>query len=471
MKASIFSLTPAFLVIALFVLSCKKDISTETADLNISSAAANALSQKGFVENDMVMFWNEKASQVMDVPVSPPAQARFFAIIQIAVHDALNSIKPKFETYALKNVHEKNADPNAAIASAAYWTIKGMNLPSANPSFTFPNLSQLDGWYSQSLLTIPDGESKQLGLELGKQAADAIIANRSTDNFLAANVQIAQPDGVAPGEYRSTLPFSLPGMPPVKALHQWGTQMAPFVTESNSQFRPVAPYSINSIEYLNDFNEVKSKGARINHNRSADEDEIGRFWVERSSIGWNRFARNVVSSKKVDAWKTARLFALLHTAMADAISGTFEAKYHYFYWRPETAIRLGDADGNSNTAGDADWLPSYTEGPNPNPAMNMYTPPIPDYPSAHASFGGAAAEILKLFFSSDKISINQASPMTPGVVRQYSSIAQAARDNSLSRIYVGYHFRNAALKGEQQGKEIAGYVFGNSFREAVEHED
>lgn len=452
----------AAVIFAVSFSSCKKEITPGSAlpeDATSSSLAATER-QMGFAENNMVLYWNEKAALVANNPVSPPGQSRYFAIIEIAVHDALNSIKPKYETFALHNVREKGADPNAAVASAAYWTIKALNIQRALP---------IDTWYAESLATVPDGEGKELGIELGKQAANAIITNRSTDNFILANRQIALPDGIAPGEYRSTLPFSNPGMPKIKGADLWGTMMTPFVTQSNSQFRPAAPYAVNSPEYVTDYNEVKTKGARAGHTRTADEDEIGRFWVERSSIGWNRFAKNMIAAKKMDMWRTARLFALLHTAMTDAISGCFEAKYHYFYWRPETAIRLGDSDGNNYTTGDANWLPSYTETPNlTNAALNINTPPIPDYPSAHASFGGAGSQILKLFFETDHVSVDQTSLTTPGVTRHYSSLSQAARDNSLSRIYVGYHFRNSCLKGEKQGQDIATYVFNNAFREAAE---
>jgi len=440
------------------LLSCKKqDVDLLPAEEQTSSAKKP--DNPGFAENNMVLYWNEKASIVMNGPFTPPEQSRYFAMIQIAVHDALNSIKPKYERFALLNERAQFANPDAAVASAAYWTIKGMNVQDIHP---------IDNWYKESLAAIPDGESKEAGKILGKQAADATIANRSTDNFAQANLIFPVPDGDDPGEYRSTLPFSNPGMPKIKALQLWGTLMTGFVVPNNNQFRPTAPYAVNTSEYVTEFNEVKAKGGRVGHTRTADEDEIGRFWVERSSIGWNRFARNIIATKKLDAWKTARLFALMHTAMTDGMTGCFEAKYHYFYWRPETAIRIAD-DGNSNTTGDASWLPSYTEGPDPdNPAFNVYTPPIPDYPSAHANFGGAASEILKLFFESDNISITQTSPTTPGVSRHYSSLAKAARDNSLSRIYVGYHFRNACLKGEEQGKQVANYVFNNSFRESQE---
>jgi hypothetical protein len=435
--------------------SCKKEISVDPqADNPGLSSIRNA--EPGFAENDMVIYWNDKATAVLGTVNPPPNQTRQFAMVQIAVHDALNTIKPKYESFALVNRREKYASPDAAVASAAYWSLKRLV-----PSTSLP----IDDWYNQSLATIPDGTAKELGKMLGKEAATAILANRATDGFAQANAVVFLPDATTPGGYRSTLPYSnlLLGLPKVKAIPNWGTAMRPFSVTSNSQFRPSAPYSPASAEYVQDFNEVKIYGAREMHTRTADETEIGFFWVERSSTAWNRFTRNVVATKKMDAWKTARLFALLNTAMADAITGTFEAKYHYFYWRPETAIRLAD-DGNPLTPGNPGWLPSSTEIPAANPLMNAYTPPMPDYPSAHASLGGAAAEILKSFFGTDAMPVDQTSGTLPGVTRHYNTFSQAARDNSISRIYVGYHFRKACMAGEEQGKQIGSYVFSHSFR-------
>lgn len=437
------------------LFSCKKQEVPQTAE----AAAPESVSKKvshGFEENDMVLFWNEKVSVVLSAPINPPATSRYFAMIQIAVHDALNSIKPKYERYALLDAREQFASADAAVASAAYYTITKLNLQGAHP---------VQAWYHESLSSIPDGESKEAGIALGEAAADAIMAKHTTANYQQAIQPVPVPDGDEPGEYRSTLPFSNPGLPKVKGLPLWGTVMMTFVLESSAQFRPGPPYPVNSPEYTADYNEVKRKGGRAVHTRTADEDEIGRFWWEKPSITWNRFARNLVADRKMDAWKTARLFALLHTAMVDGITSSFEAKYHYFYWRPETAIRLGDSDGNDHTTGDATWLPSVTDIPNPaNPALDTYSPPIPEYPSQNA-FGAAAGEVLKLFFETDKVSVDQTSPTTPGVTRHFSSISQAVREHSLSRIYAGFYFRKAALAGEEQGVKVGQYVFTHAFRE------
>ncbi|MHA4847602.1 hypothetical protein ACX0G7_25780, partial [Flavitalea antarctica] len=234
-------------------------------------------SSSGHLENDMVLYWNAKADTVLSV-LNPPTQARYFAMIQIAVHDALNAIKPKYEPFALLNTRENKASPDAAVASAAYHTIIKLNVQR-----TYPALA----WYTECLERIPDAEGKELGKALGEKAADAIIAKRSSDNFAIARQILAVPDGVLPGEYKSTLPHSLPGRPRIKSLHLWGTNMAPFVVNTNYQFRPGPPFPVSSPEYVADYMEVKAKGARVAHTRSADETEIGGFWVERANIGWN----------------------------------------------------------------------------------------------------------------------------------------------------------------------------------------
>ena len=441
--------------------SCQKEFKHHPLIAEESTAAhGNRPDDPGFAENNMVMYWNDKTSLVLGRPMPQPRRARLFAITQIAVHDVLNAIKPKFQRYAFKDPREQFANPDAAVASAAYWVIKGLNLQG-----TFP----IDTWYNESLSAIPDGESKELGKILGKQSADAIIANRANDGL---SQEIASsplpPDGDDPGEYRSTLPYSNPvlNLPHTKLHTNWGVVVRPFVITSNDQFRPSGPYSINTESYTQDFNEVKSKGALIGHNRTSEESSLLLFWSDiRPSLIWNTLARNIITSKKIDAWRTARLFALMHTAIADGNNAVLGAKYHFYYWRPETAIRLGNTDNNPNTTGDFAWLPSIIAVQNTNPLMNTYTPPIPDYPSSFSMHGGAAAEILKLFFQSDEISFDLASTVPQTISRHFNSLSQAASENSVAWIYAGFYFRKAVLDGEEQGRQIAAHVFNNSFKE------
>ena len=441
-----------------FFYSCQKErhepglLSEESA-----SMSSHKPDDPGFAKNDMVMYWNEKTSTVLGAAMIQPNRARFFAIIQIAVHDALNAIKPKYQRYALVNEREQFANPDAAVASAAYWAIKGLNRQGSFP---------VDAWYTESLATIPDGESKELGKSIGKNSADAIIANRVNDGFTQViQVSTTPIDGDEPGEFRS--PMMIVGgvptylNPPVKRIPNWGTVVKPYVAESNDQFRPAAPYSVNSGDYTNDFIEIKSKGAREGSNRTMEEEKLARFWSEnRPSITWNNFAREVIKTKKIDAWRTARLLALVHVAMAESINSAMNAGYHFYFWRPETGIRLAGNDGNDNTNADANWMPFLNEVPNVFP-----TPPVPGYPNGYAAYGGAATEIIKSFFETDFTNINLSSLTLPGISMHFESVSQAARDNSLSMIYAGWDFRKSALVGEEMGIQIANYVFMHAFKE------
>jgi len=449
----------------LLVISCAKDdLFMNNQVINTFNSNKKITKPHGFAENDMVLYWNEKTEIVLGAPMNQPTRTRLFAIIEIAVHDALNNIKPKYERFALSE-REQFAYPDAAVASAAYWAIKGLNRQG-----TFP----VDTWYAESLATIPDGESKDLGIALGKKAADAIIANRANDGFTQTILtSLTPPNGINPGEYRSTV-TAVNYVPTqtlflFRLLHNWGTVMQPYVIESNSQFRPGSPYATNTTEYTSDFNEIKTKGARVGGTRSADEEKMAKFWSDsRPSIFWNNFARKAIENKKLDAWKTARLFALMHVCMAESINSQFNAGYYYYSWRPETAVRLAATDNNNDTEADAGWLPFLSENP------TSPTPPIPGYPNSFAAFGGTTAEILRLFFGSDATSIDITSTSTNPAVPapkpsfHFSSYSQAARDNSLSMIYTGWDFRNSALTGEEMGKQIANYVFNHHFRENEE---
>ena len=448
----------------ILLTSCQKETKELQAEEPTSTSAnSNQPNDPGFAENNMVMYWNEKANTALGPGFSQPARSRQFARIQVAVHDALNSIKPKYERYAL-NEREQHADPDAAVASAAYWIMKRTTLPGI-PADT------LDKWYNESLATIPDGESKALGKDLGKRSADALIANRANDGFTQLIINSATPpNGTNPGEYRSTL-TAINWVPTqtlvaLRNVPNWGTVMKPWVIENNQQFRPSAPYPINSDEYTADFNEVKSKGARVASTRNADEEKISKFWSEnRPSLLWNDIVRKAIANKKLDAWKTARLFALMHVCMAESISSQLNAGYYYYSWRPETAIRLAATDGNDNTVGDVNWLPFLSE------AAVLVTPPVPGSPNAYAAYGGTTAEILRLFFGTDQTSIDITTTTTNIVVAapkpsfHFSSFSQAARDNSLSMIYSGWDFRKSVLDGEEMGRQIATYVFTHAFRE------
>ena len=395
----------------------------------------------------MLLAWNNAATVAVGrlaPPGAPPMpESRIYAVVNIAMYDALNSIHAKFKTYALLTKQAPYASIDAAIATAAHDAMVAM-IPSQSV--------YADSLLAASLAMIPGGLVKEKGIEAGKAAALAIVTKRANDGSeVAESVPFVQ--GTLPGEYRSTPPFDGPPFNGFADEPGWGN-VKTFGGEGSAQFRPVAPFAINSVDYTNDYNDVKKLGAATGSTRTAEQTQIGLFWLPSAPYNFNQIARTVIIAKNVETWDASRLLTLVAIAEADANIGAFEAKYYYHFWRPITAIRLGDADGNASTTGDAAW-----------DVLAPPTPPVPDYPSNHSVNGGAGAEVLKDFFGTDNISFDVKSSTLPGVTRYYSSFSQAATDNALSRVYVGYHFRNACLKGIEQGKKIGKYVFDHQLKE------
>jgi hypothetical protein len=271
---------------------------------------------------------------------------------------------------------------------------------------------------------------------------------RSSDGFDTPLTDPNYQEGSAPGEYRYT-----PGTPFAFAPHL-GQDLTPFVLKDGAQFRPGPPYSLTSRKYADDVNEVQrlgGDGVTTPSARTDEQTEIALFWVDTSPLMWNRIARATADAKGLDLWESARLFGLLNLAMTDGYIGTFEAKYHYRFWRPVTAIRLADIDGNPATTAEPTWTPL------------VETPPIPDYDSGHAVEGGTASQVLKRFFHTDSMSFSACSLTLPAgqrcsdaspTLRHFTSFSQAADENAVSRIYVGFHFRDAVETGTNHGEKI-----------------
>lgn len=423
------------LIIAIGFTSCNKEIDWEL----LHGGKGGSKFNEGI---STLLLWNNAAT-VAAAGLPPNFESRAYAMVNIAMYDALNSIKPKSKAYAYFSRQPANASIDAALATAAHDA-----MVAALPQ----KISYADSLLNASLSFIPDGDAKQKGIEAGKAAANAIVTKRTGDGSENAEI-VPFIQGTLPGEYRSTPPFDGPPFNGLVGEPGWGN-VKPFGLVSSSQFRPVAPYTINSDDYTKDYNDVKTLGASVGSTRTADQSQIGLFWIESAPLSFNRIARNLVISKNIDTWKAARLLTLVAIAEADANIGCFEAKYFYHYWRPITAIRLGDSDNNPNTTGDAAW-----------DVFAPPTPPVPDYPSNHSVNGAAGAEILKDFFGTDNISFDETSSSLPNITRHYNSFSGAALDNALSRVYVGYHFRNACMKGLEQGKKIGKFIFDHQLKE------
>jgi hypothetical protein len=305
--------------------------------------------------------------------------------------------------------------------------------------------------YAAALAAIPDGAAKAAGISLGQAAAAAIVAMRTGDGSDTPLVVTDFEPGTEPGEYRFTPGFNIVFAP------GWG-EVRPFALQRGSQFRPRPPFDVRTKKFAADFNEVKmlgGDGATTPTTRTAEQTEIGLFWLESSPLAWNRLARSVSASRGLGLWENARLFGLLNIAMADGYIGSWDAKYHYLFWRPVTAIHTADTDGNPATEADPAWTPL------------QLTYPIPDYDSGHSVQGGAAAEALEQFFGTDDIPFTACSLTLPAgsrctdpaaIFRSYESFSEAADENAASRIYVGIHFRDAVEQGVKHGRRIAQYA-------------
>ena len=208
------------------------------------------------------------------------------------------------------------------------------------------------------------------------------------------------------------------------------------------------PPTLTSELYTRDYNEVKRLGSKQSPARTADQSEMARFWYEGSPQGWNRIARIIAAKRGLDRWEYARLLGLLNAVLADGYIAGADTRYLYNFWRPVTAIRAGQSDGNEATAGDPSW------------ETFMNTPPLPEYPSTHSVCGGAAATVMARFFGTDQMSFTMTSgPPFAGITRTFKNFSEAQEENGASRVYSGIHFRNSTVAGITQGERIGRQAF------------
>jgi hypothetical protein len=409
---------------------------------------------------DPVSNWNLVAIQAtLTAGENGVVASRTIAIAQAAVHDALNAIDARYERYAFTGSAPGGASVEAAIGAAARDALVGTIPVGAVPGFGSPAnqalaVAQVDAAYAATLAGIPDGLPKSDGIAVGQAAAAAILALRSTDH---ATTVVPYTPGTQPGDWQPT-PNPVPFDPPAAADHLpavapgWGN-VTPFVLLRSSQFEPNGPPSLTSKQYTDDYNEVKAIGEKNSATRTAEQTSIARFWYEGSPGGWSRIARIVAESRGLDSWDTARLLALVNLAMADGFIAGFETRYEFNFWRPVTAIRAGDTDGNDETIADPTW------------STLLNTPAIPDYPSTHSVLGGAASEVLRRFFRDDDVPFTTTSGAPfGGLTRSFDSFSQAAAENGESRIYCGIHFRSAVHDGIKLGNKIGGYTFTHALQ-------
>jgi hypothetical protein len=375
-------------------------------------------------------------------------QTRTLAMVHAAIHDALNTIDPRFERYAFEGDVVPGAVPEAAVAAAVHDVLLAVIPLFGTPAQRASALAAAEDDYDDALASIPDGAEKTAGIEVGQDAAAAIVAERTDDGLAFINPPYTPI--AAPGFWQPTpnpTPPSPAGVSFLPAiLPGWGN-LTPFALMTGAQFRPDAPPALESEEYAAEYDEVKAIGEQFSATRTSEQSEIARFWYEGSQLGWNRIARTVAASRAIDLWEQARLLAFVNFSLADGFIAGFNARYVYNRWRPVTAIRMGDADGNPDTIADPNW----------NTYLN--TPAIPEYPSTHSILGAAAAEVIERFFDDDAIAFTTTSDAPfGGITRSFPSAAAAAEENADSRVYAGIHFRSATVEGLRLGRKIAKFT-------------
>jgi hypothetical protein len=354
------------------------------------------------------------------------------AYMHIAIYDSVNAIEGGYTVFAVSPANvPRGASAEAATVEAAYRTLKSLYPAQA---------AYLDAQYAASLATIPDGQAKLEGIAVGAEVATLFLASRVGDGR-GANVTYTP--GTGPGAWIPTSPA-----PPASV---WLSQMRPFAIECPSQFRPEPPPRLDSDEWANDYNEVKRIGALNSTERTPEETTLGRFFLDPGVPQVGGALRQLAIESQLSLKDDARLFAQAYVAQADATIAGWDSKYHYGFWRPITAIRAGDTDGNSNTDADPTWTPLST------------TPNHPEYLSAHAFVDGAWTETLRLFFGTKRLHVTMRSTTT-GTAMSFSRTDEIVRAVEDARVFAGFHYRTSCVRGAVLGKKVAKYVAKNYFQ-------
>ena len=368
--------------------------------------------------------------------LTPPEGHTIFAYTAIAVYDSVMAVKGGYEPFAVDVDAPAGASAEAAVAAAAH-RILVHYLPLQAPTI-------LDPAYSASLATIPDGQAKTDGVDTGTNVADLLIARRADDGF-RASVPYTAPNPPIPGVWIPTAPT-----PPV------GTYlglMRPFSLDSADQFRPAGPPALDSARWARDYNEVKEIGSSTSTTRTAEQTLAARFWAEPAVQQAHAALRKFVHDHALDIVGASRLMAMVSVTYADALIACFDAKYHYAFWRPITAIHAGDTDGNPATVRDTAWSPL------------IGTPNHPEYPSAHACITPAGGRVIARFLHTRHIDFTVPSLTNLGD-RHFADVKDLEYEVGNARIWGGIHYRSSVVDGTEIGKRTANQVLAHHFHQS-----
>jgi hypothetical protein len=411
--------------------------------MNRSVVRVEQLEDRCLPSANVVLEWNQMALHAVgQAKLSPVFVSRDLAIVQAAVYDSVVAIDRSFEPYHAHVHASRGASLEAAAAQAAHDTLAAL----------FPSQAgTLDSALAADLAGIPPGRAMQ-GAAVGHEVARQILDWRSTDG---SGATVPYTPGTDPGDWQPTPPANLPALAP-----QW-PYVTPFAMTSGSQFRPVAPPALDSAAYTAAFDEVKDLGRADSTTRTDEQTQIARFWNDALGTAfamgyWNRIAEQVATDQGLSLVQDARVFALLNIAEADAQIACWDSKYTYNLWRPVTAIRAADTDGNPDTVPDATWTPL------------LVTPNFPSYMSAHSTLSAAAAEVLTNLFGAD-YSFTVGAESVP-YTRSFDSFDAAAAEAGQSRIYGGIHYQFDNQAAQASGHAVGRFVVENFLRPEEEDE-
>jgi len=376
---------------------------------------------------NVIADWDEKAVGILQPGMTfpPPTVSRTMAILHVAMFDSVNSIEQRYKPYLVRLPSAPDTSKEAAAAAAAAAVLVKLAPDAA---------ADVQSSLASYLATLPDGEAKSNGVKLGQEVAAKILEAREKDG---ASVADAYRPRTQPGVYIPT---------PVTVGSQF-PNVTPFALASPSQFRAKPPPSLKSAEWARDYNEIKDLGAKNSTKRTAQQTEDARFWLVVGPRAANPLPRQVVIAKNMNLLDSARFMALASVAAVDAIIAVFDAKYKYEFWRPITAIRNGDIDGNPATERDATWQPIDA------------TPMHPEYPCAHCIISSSVAAVVQGLLGTDEIpEVALTSPFVPGVTHRFTNLRAYTDEVANARIYAGFHYRFSTVAGREMGQKIGAYV-------------
>jgi hypothetical protein len=379
---------------------------------------------------NVITDWDEKGIAAVTSMsslggTSPYMAQRMMAMVHAAMFDAVNSIERRYGPYLAQLPADPATSKEAAAAAAAAGVLATIDEKTAG---------EMKAALAAYLAAIPDGAAKSDGVKLGQAAAAKVLQARANDG------------STAPDAYR---PRTTPGVyvPTAITISSMWPDMKPFAMTSPSQFRPQPPIALDSQQWATEYNELKDYGGQISEKRTAQQTETARFWLVGPPVAYHPFVRQLVTAKQMDVVDGARFMALVALGLNDAIIAVLDAKYHYNFWRPITAIRNGDIDGNPATDREATWQPIAP------------TPMHPEYPCAHCIQSGSVAGVVKAVLGTVDIpEIAMTSPTAPGVTHRWTSMTAFTDEIANARIWSGFHYRFSTRVGTDMGYRIGDYM-------------